>query len=444
MRKHVKDEVLNILKTMLTAHKSIKNLLKIEDYDNLRILLQDCQDAAISVGNQIEEAEGEGTQAVKYLEEYCEYLFLVSEKEEKSVGKLDYFLNNCCQEIYSFRETKEIVFLPYKASMWDSLESVWKKADADPDCTAIVIPIPYYDKNPDGSFKEVHYEGNQYPSNVPIVDFNDYDFENRHPDEIYIHNPYDEYNLVTSVHPFFYCEHLKEMTDKLIYIPYFVLPEGNPDDEKYLEYVEHFVTVPGVVWADEVIVQSPAMAKIYIKLASKWFKDAGNPEMADRKIWEEKIKGTGSPKLEKIRNLNSADYSIPKEWEKYIIRADGSRRKVVLYNTGIAALLKNEGKMVEKIRRVLDIFYENRDNLVLLWRPHPLIRATIESMHPELWEAYSEVVEKYRKENWGIYDDTADMDRALAISDAYFGDNSSLVQLYKEMKKPIMLQNVDV
>ena len=42
----------------------------------------------------------------------------------------------------------EAIFLPYKASMWDSLESVWKAADADPECDAYVIPIPYYDKNP--------------------------------------------------------------------------------------------------------------------------------------------------------------------------------------------------------------------------------------------------------------------------------------------------------
>jgi hypothetical protein len=54
----------------------------------------------------------------------------------------------------------ETVFLPYKASMWDSLESVWRKADADPSCDAYVIPIPYFDRNPDGSAKEEHYEGN--------------------------------------------------------------------------------------------------------------------------------------------------------------------------------------------------------------------------------------------------------------------------------------------
>lgn len=77
-------------------------------------------------------------------------------------------------------DRKEVVFLPAMASMWDSLESVWRAADDDPDCDTYVIPIPYYDKNPDGSFKEEHYEGNQYPKDVPITHYDEYDLEARH------------------------------------------------------------------------------------------------------------------------------------------------------------------------------------------------------------------------------------------------------------------------
>ena len=45
---------------------------------------------------------------------------------------------------------KKIFFLPYKASMWDSLESVWKAAVEDKEhCEAYVVPIPYYDIDSD-------------------------------------------------------------------------------------------------------------------------------------------------------------------------------------------------------------------------------------------------------------------------------------------------------
>ncbi|HBI62772.1 MAG TPA: hypothetical protein DDY31_16460, partial [Lachnospiraceae bacterium] len=80
----------------------------------------------------------------------------------------------------------------------------------------------------------------------------------------------------------------------------------------------------------------------------------------------------------------------------------------------------------------------------LLWRPHPLFASTIEAMRPELREEYREIVERYREDGWGIYDDSSDMDRAVEISDAYYGDGSSVVQLYQKTGKAIMLQNPEV
>ena len=89
----------------------------------------------------------------------------------------------------------------------------------------------------------------------------------------------------------------------------------------------------------------------------------------------------------------------------------------------------------------LKTFYENRDDVALLWRPHPLIKATIESMRPELWDEYKKIVDKYIAEGWGIYDDTPDLDRAIALSDAYYGDPSSVVQLCQNAGMPAMIQN---
>ena len=65
-------------------------------------------------------------------------------------------------------------------------------------------------------------------------------------------------------------------------------------------------------------------------------------------------------------------------------------------------------------------------------------------MRPTLLAEYDAIVEKYNKEGWGIYDDTAELNRAIIISDAYYGDWSSLVELYRHTDKPIMIQNVDI
>ena len=65
-------------------------------------------------------------------------------------------------------------------------------------------------------------------------------------------------------------------------------------------------------------------------------------------------------------------------------------------------------------------------------------------MRPKLFERYEKIVEDYCAAGFGIYDDTADLDRAIKISDAYYGDPSSVIQLCKKVGMPAMVQNVDV
>ncbi len=205
--------------------------------------------------------------------------------------------------------------------------------------------------------------------------------------------------------------------------------------------MKHFCTVPAVYNADKVIVQSEDMRKVYIKVLLETSNDKSK---AVRKYWEDKILGLGSPKFDKVANTKREDITVPEEWLRIIEKPDGSWKKIIFYNTSVGALLQHNEKMIAKMEYVFRVFQENQEDVALLWRPHPLIQATIESMRPQLWTEYDRLVRKYREEGWGIYDDTADLDRAVEISDAYYGDGSSVVQLYQKTGKPIMMQNVEI
>lgn len=443
MRKFQQQQILDVIQSLHILHGEVKDRMNGKAYETVQTALADCQEAAIQVGEAIEQIEGIGTQAVFYLEQYCENIYQTSMQlqeisPQKAYKSLEANLIRAENDIKHMPVRKEVVFLPYKASMWDSLESVWKSADEDPDCDAYVIPIPYYDKNPDGSFKEMHYEGGQYPENVPVTNYEEYDFEGRKPDMIYIHNPYDEFNLVTSVHPFFYAKNLKKFTDKLVYIPYFVLREISPDNKMAVKSMEHFCTVPGVFYSDRVIVQSENMRTIYVNVLTETFGEE------TRQTWEEKILGLGSPKLDKVMNTKKEDVEIPEDWLRIIQKPNGSYKKIIFYNTSINALLKHEEEMLAKMRNVFETFKNKKDDIALLWRPHPLIKSTISSMRPKLWEAYEQMAGQYIEEGWGIYDDTADLNRAIALCDAYYGDSSSVVQLCQAAGKPVMIQNVEI
>lgn len=452
MRKFQKSQAEDFMELLAQAHEEIRNKTEKKDIPAALTLLADCQDGAVALGNLIEEAEGEGTGTIPILEKYCELVYQIyrnletyetAQKQDINSGKIYKALKQAYFKIsnslkYDIKIRREVVFLPYKVSMWDSLESVWKAAQEDPDCDAYVVPIPYFDKNPDGSFRELHYEGGEYPEYVPVVWYEDYDFEKRMPDIIFIHNPYDECNLVTSVHPFFYSKNLKKFTEKLVYIPYFILGEIEPENKEALKDIEKFCLVPGVMHADQVIVQSEDMRQAYINVLTEFMSGQGR----DRAYWEKKILGLGSPKVDKVLSTRKEDLEIPEEWMKVIRKPDGSWKKIIFYNTTVTALLQHNEQYLVKMRDVLRVFYENRDEVTLLWRPHPLFEATIEAMRPELGEEYQRIVKRYKDEGWGIYDDSSDMERAMVLSDGYYGDVSSVVWLYSKIQKPILLASI--
>lgn len=445
MRTAQKQDVLELINTLYEAQNEIKKDIESKNYVFAQDMLVQCQECAVSIGTVIEASEGEGFVTVSYIEEYCDMLYHIHEElntsEEINANKIYKTLRKYLLKMENSIKNdvpvkKEMVFLPYKASMWDSLESVWRAVDADSECDAYVVPIPYYDKNPDGSFGREHYEGNAFPPDVPIVHYKKYDIAKRHPDAIFIHNPYDNYNYVTSVHPSFYSDKLKEYCEKLIYIPYYVSAETNPDAPEIMEAKVGFVLSGGVLNSDMVIVQSENTKKLYINILEKHF-----PEV-NHNYWEQKIQGLGSPKLDRVASVQRDDSKLPQKWREIIYTKAGVRKRTILYNISITSLLEN-ADMLEKIKDVLDFFKNNQD-VALWWRPHPLYESTLASMRPELLREYKEITKRYKEETWGIFDEGVDLEWAIAETDAYYGDSSSVVQLYKEVGKPIMYQNVSV
>jgi hypothetical protein len=291
------------------------------------------------------------------------------------------------------------------------------------------MPIPYVDRNPDQTIAACHCELDQFPEDVPTLDWQQVNLTAWHPDIIFYHNGYDDCNAVTSVDEQYYSRNLRYCADKLVYIPYFVLNEIEPGDEVAEESIAHFITVPGVLNADLIVVQSEKMRQVYINVLARHTNQG-------KEYWEEHISGAGSPKIEKVLTSKKEDFEMPEKW-----RSLAAGKKVILYNTSLTAMLQNSDKVCDKLRYVFDVF-RNRDDVVLWWRPHPLMKATFHSMRPQFEEEYLSLEKQYIEEGWGIYDDSPDLHRAICWSDAYYGDGSSVGQLYLKTGKPIMIQDM--
>lgn len=412
MRKRDKRQILELMHTLEEANNLLLSMMRSASDEEFVQILSDEQAAAISIGNRIEELEGEGTETVKILEQYCEMLWQITQEDEREnkrqgIEQLCQLIVQAKEAISSIHETYDVVFLPYKASMWDCMETVWRAAEDDPNCNAYVIPIPYFDLKPDGTAGEIHYEADLIPQYVPITSYKEYILSEMHPEVIYIHNPYDEYNKVTSVHPDFYSSVIKDYTDMLVYIPYFITAGRLPETHSYL---------PAYVYADKVILQTTDMI-----------------DDIDDSIPREKLLPLGSPKKERIiwMETHKEQLDFPEEWEK---RASG--KTVILYNISISGLLKDREKILDKMEEVFSLA-ASRDDIVLLLRPHPLLEATLTSMCTDLVERYKSLMNFFKKHKLGIIDQTPDPDKAVVFADAYIGEpTSSIVDMFRVVNKP--------
>ncbi len=301
----------------------------------------------------------------------------------------------------------EMIFLPYQIAMWDSMESVWRAAVEDDHYDVYVIPIPYYEKNPDSSLGQMHYDGNEYPEDVSIVPWEDYDFEIRKPQIAFVHNPYDEYNYVTSVHPSFYSNTLKLHVRTLVYLPYYYSNKLIPEEHLQLPAYEN---------VDFIITQSNLI----------------KGQMA-KKLPSSKLISLGTAKLDRLLYFQQQK-KIPDEIVRFI-----GERKAVLLNTSISSVLAYNELVFNKINYIINLL-NNRKDIILIWRPHPLLESTLLSMRPNLYLLYLKIKTSFINNKIGLFDYGMDLDMVVSLSDAYIGEEtSSMVTMFASLGKPIFL-----
>lgn len=261
----------------------------------------------------------------------------------------------------------------------------------------------------------MHYEGDLLPEYVPVIHYDEYDFEECRPDIVFIHNPYDDGNFVTSIDPGFYSGELKKHTDLLVYVPYFLFPK-QPE--------EHLINNPVLDNADCIIVQNEPTRAAYIKALDKRDKN--------RQL-KEHILVLGSPKTDKIHDICLNGIEIPEQWK---IQAKGKIR--LFLNTNVSLILNNNDRFIENLSRAFKIF-QRRGDVFVIWREHPLTFETLNSMRPGLLEAYNKLRSIFLRSGLGVLDANAEAYQAISFSDCYFGAGGSLTPIYAATGKPMMV-----
>jgi len=412
MRTFIKKQLMDLLDSMEQLQSSIS---KMTNREQAIQMLADCQDAAVAIGEALERDSSDHELIVSLLEEYCEEAFYVSELQEETIcNKKTLILDNLTDKIKVFLaeipSTYHVVFMPYKASMWDSMESIWQVCREDDRCECYVMPIPYFEFDSQTNRWIYHYDGDQFSEEIPIVHYQDYSLEQICPDVAYVHNPYDDCNLVTRVDSKFYSGELKRYVRKLVYVPYYITSGLVPKEHLAFPVYRHM---------DYMVAQSE-----YSKHSCSGM------------YYYDKILPFGSPKLDRVIRLCREDVLIPDAWKPLL-----NGKKILMLNTSIGCFLQEGRVYLQKIKRICEVI-SGQSQVALIWRPHPLLAATIGSMRPHLLDEYHSLKEYFIENKIGVLDETSDISRAVAISDAYIGEEgTSVIYLFGAAGKPTFILN---
>lgn len=400
------------------------------------------QETAIEMGTLIEKVKGENHPLIRKLEEYCEAVFeLYHETLQKhedvlqeKTEKLEHLERQIEQDAKkSILERKEAVFLPFSGKYWPALHSVWEAVAAKPEWDVSVVPLPYYYKEYDGSFLDRVFDVSEYPQNIPLEDWEGFDLALRHPDIIFIQNPYDEWNSVMSIPREYYSSEIRNYTEQLVYIPYFLVEEFTKENEREYWNMNYYCTVPGVVNANRVFVQSQNMKKTYIDKLTEF---AGEET---RQIWEKKIAGIGSPLTDDKRDVMDWDCRYPQEWQRIVQTSDGGRKNLILFYVSMSALLQYKEKMIEKIEEVMEAAMESLEEVTFIWKEDSMIDLNEKALGQTLNRKYQALREEVMAGHTMIYAENISDEALAAVCDGYYGVPSALGNKFQVLHKPIMI-----
>ncbi len=419
MKINKKQQMLELLETLIEGLTYIKNNVD-SDYTFMsEISLQ----AIVSIKNVLNNAKKCDEQLNRLSVEVYNNIIGIHENHiENKILACDETIVYLFEMIKIIQEKDnkklDIVFMPYNAFMWNSLESVWKAASEDENCNCYVVPIPYFKliSKENGDIEAIlTYEGNLLPDYVPVIDYREFDLESLKPDIIYVHNQYDEHNNATQVASEYFSYNLKKHTDMLVYITYGIL--GTYPISFYIDFY-NFIASRSF---DRVVVQSPSFEVIA---------EASGLE-------KEKILPLGSPKFDALVN------SLEKQEISQYYRDKFKDKTVFLWTTNLMKVINGRHEVLDEIEEVFELI-KNNQQYGLIYRPHPLELTYVKSKAPECYERYSQLLESSKYTQNIVIDNTPSYYEAFKVSDALITDRSSVLIEYMATGKPVLIYDIDL
>lgn len=321
-------------------------------------------------------------------------------------------------------EYKEVLFVATGPERWrGQFSKLYDEIRDSEDTLVYVVALPILFKDPLGRIKATDEElilasrDEEYPENVVITPWYEYDVREHLPEIIYIQDVYDEENPCLTIPAGYYAGNLRNYTDRLIYIPPFDTDEFTAEDYNDIYNLKHYVLKPAFVYADTIYVQSAHLRDIYMDCLCEW---AGEDT---REYWDNKLK---------VRT-DSIDGSAQQDAEEIKIS-----KKKLLYLIGLNELAEHKDVVSEAIEQRLKLLEDNSDSLDVRVMYYPIDKSEWLGYNYELSERIFSIVDRCLSNEWcSLAEDPMECD-------AYYGSASPYALMFSHEGKPVMIADFSV
>ncbi len=442
-RRPLKDTILSSLELLEEAHEFIKaNYLSPDMKETILDLLGQCQELAISTGENIENNAYDYDILIKQLEMYVESAYNLYNSvavnaptgPDVLVSIIDKFKDLLPHHLH---EKKKIVFLTYKSKYWKGFHTLWKELSASKENQVTVITVPYYYKKATGELEDEMQLETDYPAEVELTSYTDYNFEANVSDTIYFQFPYDEYSYALTLHPFFHTKNIRKYTKELVWIPPFLFNEIPADDNFSRYTLKWLLCTPGAIYAHKIWVQSENIKSVFTEILNEF---TGKDIDYDKKIM---AVNNFPPLLWEKQNLSPKQLNLDENITSQLSTVVGKKRTILFYiNDSI--LYQYRERIIKKIETIIEVTKKYKDEILVFWQGDFSGEEALKKRIPQIWNQYNKLREEFETEKTGVLSDNITPENLVSICDIYYGDVSPLMTLFRARKKTAILENPQV
>jgi hypothetical protein len=301
------------------------------------------------------------------------------------------------------RPVRVAFFVQAAAENWNSTASVWRAFAADPRCDTKLVLLPFVHPDyPAGRTIATQF----IAENVPFVRCEHYDVRRERPDVVFFQNPYDH----TRPAPF-HVANVLPLVRRIAYVPY-GLEIGGGSNNLMLQFQK-----PLQQNAWRVFVRSERAKRLYALHCP-----AGNAHCVV----------TGHPKLDAVLATRPEDVDPE-------LRAWAEGKRVVLWNPHFSVCRDNNlWSTFMRWKDVLLRFFDERRDLALLARPHPMLFKHALNERMMTSDEIAAFRARFASSPNMRLDERSDYRHAFSVSSAMLSDGSSFLLEYPATGKPLL------